>query len=103
MALKPIAPGVTDQVPVPPPMWRGGPAVTSSGMDPYGPPENWAMGTPPSAAGEQVDVSEMIVPVGGGLERLGARYSIDVMIPYHEPANWQPTRASEFYGWSTGR
>lgn len=102
MALKPIAPGVTDQVPVSPPMWRGGPSASSSGMDPYGPPENWAMGPSPSA-NELQDVNEMVAPIGGGPERLGAKYSIDVMIPYHEPANWQPTRASEFYGWSTGR
>ena len=96
-----IAPGVTDQVPPQPGMWMGAPAGTS-GVDPYGPPENWGMGTPGSAAGPLVDVNDMIVPYGG-VERLGAAYHIKTNIQYSEPANWQPTRASEFYGWTTGR
>lgn len=97
-----IAPQVTDQVPEQPPMWRGGPQVSIT--DP-GPPENWAMGTPPSAAGPEIGTEELVDPFGSqsGIERLGAAYHIRTNIGYSEPANWQPTRASEFYGWTTGR
>jgi len=97
-----IAPGVTDQVPPQPGMWMGGPSPSVSTTGAV--PENWNMGTPPSAAGEQVDPTDIVVPYGpGGNERLGARYCIDTMVRYNEPANWQPTRASEFYGWTTGK
>lgn len=97
-----IAPTPTNQVPAQPPMWRGGPVMNPTGMDAYGPPENWAMGPSPSA-NELVGPDDLIAPLDGEVERLGAAYCIKANLPYREPANWQPTRASEFYGWSTGR
>lgn len=102
MALKPIAPGVTNQVPPQPPMWRG-PSVTVSAS---GPPENYDLAIPKSSADQSdIDVDDLIDPFGSqsGMERLGAAYCIRANLPYHEPANYQPTRASEFYGWNTGR
>jgi hypothetical protein len=91
-----IAPGVTSQeVPDSPPMWKG---PATPGYPGYaGPPENWTQNFGSASVNEMVNPDDMIVSMGGQ-ERLGARYSIDVMIPYNEPANWQPTRASEFYG-----
>lgn len=98
MASKSIAPGVTNQVPEQPPMWRGGPAVMSSAPIPEG------MTYSPqgaSAAGELINPDDMIV-TAPGQERLGAAYHIKANIPYHEPSNWQPTRATEFYKFTSG-
>lgn len=96
-----IAPQVTNQVPEQPPMWRGGPAAMTSAPIPEG------MTYSPqgaSAAGDLINPDDLIVPTGAtGMERLGAAYHIKANLPYHEPSNWQPTRASEFYGWTGGR
>jgi hypothetical protein len=84
---------------VPPPMWRGGPAALVSAPI----PEGMTYSPQGQSANELINPDDMIVPVGGGMERLGAAYRIRTNLPYNEPANWQPTRASEFYGWGTGR
>lgn len=90
-----IAPGVTDQVPDSPPMWKG---PATPGYPGYaGPPENWTQNFGSGSANEMVNPDDMIAPMGGQ-ERLGAAYQIKARIPYSEPSNYQPTRATEFYG-----
>lgn len=98
--MRTIAPTPTNQVPPNPPMWRGGPAVLASAPI----PEGMTYSPQGQSANELINPDDMIVPMGAtGIERLGAAYRIKANIPYSEPSNWQPTRASEFYGWSGGR
>jgi hypothetical protein len=61
----------------------------------------------PVDASTEVDTvnfpDDVIAPASGEVERLGAAYCIKASLPYHDQDNWQPTRASEFYGWTGGR
>lgn len=101
MALKPIAPGVTNEVPPQPPMWHNPTTPYYPGY--AGPPENWTQNFGAGGVNETIDPADLIVPEGAtGVERLGAAYRIKANLPYHEPANWQPTRATEFYKFTTG-